>query len=180
MRNELDRQKKLKELLKYYYKDQKETEVYAGNEFKRKDGQALNRPDLIITNCLTPSFKFKTGQNIAAPIGIELKDTKQINDTTSGILQAKEYLSYNYLIRKNNKEIKLNTMAFATSNSIKNGTICKKFEDNKVIERFSWKMNIPILINHDNILVWSFRNKYFTLKGKLYGRFGKNAKFYKY
>jgi len=180
MRNELQRQDQLKELLQIYYKDFPNTKIYCKNEFFRTDGNALNRPDLIITNCPTPNLKFKHGKNISTPIGIELKDTTKTNDITSAMPQALKYLDYKYLIRKTKEELQLNTITFTTSNAIKTGNICKEFKDNKIIERIYWKFGIPILIIHNNTLVWSFRNKYFKLDGKLYGGFGKNATFNKY
>jgi hypothetical protein len=178
-RNELLRQNLLKELLKNYLPNK--TNVYAGNEFKNiRKNKALERPDLIISNNPLPSFKFKTGKNLETPLGIELKDTKTLKDTTSGILQTQKYLNNIYLIREEQQKIKIPMVAFTTSNAIKTGTICKHFEDNKAIERFAWELGVPILINHENNICLSFRNKYFTLNGLLYGRFGKHAKFYKY
>jgi len=178
MRNELLRQELLKELLKEHYG--KGIQVYARNDFINKTTTALERPDLIITNPPLPDFKFKSEPNLNKPIGIELKDTQTFGDTVEGIHQSQKYLLFKYYIKETNEEINLGTMAFTTSNAIKNGTICKKFEDNKGIERFSWKLKAPILINHEQNLCWSFRNKYFTLDGKLYGGFGKHAIFYKY
>jgi len=181
MRDEIDKQLKLKELLKYYYsKINSDIKVYAVNDFYRTDGEALERPDLIILNTPLPKLKFKTGNNILNPIGIELKDSDIVNSTTYGLLQAQKYLDFNYEIRETGLQVKLNTMTFATSNSIKNGIVCKKFEDNKIVERFAWVLGVPILINHNNNLVWSFRNKYFNLNGSTYGGFGKHAIFYKY
>jgi hypothetical protein len=181
MRDEIDKQNKLKELLKYHYSNiDTNVKVYAVNDFFRTDGEALNRPDLILLNTPLHKLKFKTGNNMLNPIGIELKDSEEVNATTYGLLQAQNYLEYNYEIRKTGLQVKLNTMTFATSNSIKNGIVCKKFEDNKIVERFAWVLGVPILINHEHNLVWSFRNKYFNLDGSTYGGFGKHAIFYKY
>lgn len=178
MRNELLRQEKLKELLKCCYG--KEVKIYAKNDFVNKTTTALKRPDLIIINPPLPTFKFKTKPNLNKPIGIELKDTKTFNDTVKGIKQSQTYLPFKYYVKELKKEIELGTMAYTTTNAIKTGTICKNFNDNKAIERFSWDYKAPILINHQHTLCWSFRNKYFKLDGTLYGRFGKHAIFYKY
>jgi len=177
MRNELLRQELLKNLLKTHYGNA--IQIYAKNDFINTN-KALERPDLIIVNPPLPNFKFKTEPNLNKPIGIELKDTKSYGNTVNGILQSQKYLKFKYYIKQTKKEITLGTMAYTTSNAIKTGTICKKFEDNKGIERFAWKLKAPILINHEENLCWSFRNKYFTINGKLYGRFGEHAIFYKY
>ena len=180
-RNELDKQEKLKALLKYYYNQfNKDVKVYAVNDFFRTDGQALNRPDLIILNTKPTAKKFVTRNNLTSPIGIELKDTKKWNDTTTGLIKAQDYLDYNYEIRETGLQVKLNTIAFATSNSIRKGIVCSDLKDNDLIERFAWKLGSPILLNHENTLVWSFRNYYFNLNGTAYGGFGKNGFFYKY
>lgn len=181
MRNELDKQQKLKELLNYNYQAiNKDIKVYAVNDFFRTDGNRLNRPDLIILNTKPTEKQFVTGNNLTQPIGIELKDTTEFNQTTGGIFQAQQYIDYNYEIRETGLQLKLNTIGFTTTNAIKKGIITKKYEDNKAIERFAWKLGTPILINHNNNLVWSFRNYYFNLDGKIYGRFGQHAIFYKY
>jgi len=180
-RDEIDKQEKLKELLSYYYqKINKNIKVYAVNDFFRTDGEPLNRPDLIILNTKPTTKLFKTRNNLESPIGIELKDTKKWNDTTTGLIKCQEYLDYNYEIRKTGLQVKLKTIAFATSHSIKKGIVCEKIEDNALIERFAWKLGSPILLNHNNNLIWSFRNYYFNLDSTAYGRFGLNGIFYKY
>jgi hypothetical protein len=181
MRDEIDKQLKLKELLKYNYETiNKDVKVYAVNDFKRIDGPTLNRPDLIIINTKPTKKLFVTKNNIISPIGIELKDTKKWNDTTSGLIQAQDYLNYNYEIRETGLQVKLKTIAYSTSNAIKKGIVCEKFEDNALIERFAWKLGTPILLNYNQNLVWSFRNYYFNLDGTICGRFGKNGIFIKY
>ena len=179
MRNELQKQTLLKELLKHYYNSN--TKIYAGNEFcNTKKLKALERPDLIIIGQPKTNYQFKDKRNIGSTVGIEMKDTVSLNDTKTGIVQTQKYKNQEYLIRETKQKIELDTVAYTTTRSVKEGILCENPEYNVTLERIAWKFDVPILINHNNCLFWSYRNKYFHLDGRIYGRFGKDAIFYKY
>jgi hypothetical protein len=179
---ELQKQEQLSELLNTYFKLSKiKARAYCKNSFKRIDGNWANKPDLIIVDAPIINIHwFKQPEVMRPVIGIEMKDETGFTDITSGIAQTKKYIDYKYCLPQENFEFKLSSLAFTTTNAIKQGIIDKDFQDNKAIERFAWQQRIAILINYNNELCWSFRNYYFKLNGEIKGRFGEHAKFIEY
>jgi hypothetical protein len=180
--SELDKQQGLCNLLNDKFCELNlPSKAYCKNEFKRIDGNALNRPDLIITNAPKIKHPILLDPEIMKPIiGIELKDETRTTNIIDGLEQTKKYYDYNYFLREKDYHFRLSSLAFTTTTAVREGIIHDKFENNKLIERFSWKQRIAILINYDGELCWSFRNYYFRLDGKKIGRFGEHATFIKY
>jgi hypothetical protein len=180
--NELKKQKLLAELLNIEFTHlQMPAQAFTGNDFKRIDGHWANKPDLIIINAPRINHPRLLQPEIMKPvIGIEMKDKTSFGDIVNGLPQTKNYFDYEYKLEKKDLTFKLSSLAFTTTNAIATGVIDKKFEDNKAIERFAWKQQIAILKKYKEHLVWSFRNYYFRIDGKVIGRFGEHARFIEY
>lgn len=170
---ELELQKNLQQLLieSYSIENQKVT-ILCQNEFKNISTHWAEKPDLIIfhdINYFHPTMKKKI---LTSPIGLEFKNADTLNAITTGVvIQLQEkYLNQEYIIRKTQEKFKLNSLAFATTLSIKEGIIYKRnFENasNFFIERFCWKGNVAILTKmKNNGLAFSYKNWYFNLNGK--------------
>lgn len=147
-------------------------EILCQNEFKNISTHWAEKPDLVLFHDITFNHPSVKKEVLKSPIGIEFKNAETLNAITTGVvdqLQGK-YLNKEYQNRETKEKFRLNSLAFATTLSIKEGVIYKRNfpnASNFFVERFCWRANVAVMFNvKDKGICFSYRNYYFKLNGQ--------------
>lgn len=173
---ELEAQKIFKELLLEQFKaHNQKVQILVGNEFRNVEKKKhLEKPDLVIFHKINFQHPIAKIPILPSPIGIEYKHSDHLDTITTGVVKQLQnrYLDKIYLNKETKQEFKLNSLAFANTNSVRDGLIYKRHypeASNFFIERFCWKGNVAVILRTPkNGLVFSHRNYHYFLNGKYF------------
>lgn len=174
--NELEAQKTFKKLLLAQFEIyHQKVNILVGNEFRNiEKGKHALKPDLVIFHNI--KFKNPTTKKpfLISPIGIEYKHSDHLDTITTGVVEQLQnrYTDKTYLNKETKETFTLNSLAFANTNSVKDGIIYKRNypeASNFFIERFCWKGDVAVILKSPkNGLVFSHKNYHYYLNGNYF------------